>query len=129
MFKNDKEKQSQSQTVIGPSVKVEGNLKGVGNLLIEGNVKGSISTDQDITVGSDAEVEANISASNATIAGKVNGAITVSGHLNVMSSAKIKGDVSTKTLAVESGAHLDGMVTMTQEKPKPLVQPENEHQK
>ena len=104
--------QSSSQTVIGPSVKVEGELKGVGNLLIEGSVKGTLTTDQDLSIGPKAMVEANISANNVSIAGKVSGEISVSGHLEVKATAIIEGDIRSQTLSVESGAQINGQINM-----------------
>lgn len=101
-----------AETVIGPSVKIEGDLKGVGNVIVEGFLNGSLSTDKDVTVGSKAEIKANITAQNATIAGTINGSVTVNEHLSIKSGAVINGDIKTKSISVESGARLNGMISM-----------------
>lgn len=101
-----------SETIIGPAVKVEGDLKGVGSVIIEGILKGSISTDKNVSIGEKAEIEADITANNATVAGTINGSIKVSSHLEVKASANIQGDISTKTIAIESGARINGRLTM-----------------
>lgn len=103
---------AQAETVIGPSVKVEGDLKGVGNVLIEGILSGTLSTDKDVTIGEGAQIQANITAQNATIAGTINGSITINGHLTIKSTAKISGDINTKTIAVESGSRINGHLKM-----------------
>ena len=101
-----------AETVIGPSVKIEGDLKGVGNVLIEGTLNGNLSTDKDVTIGDKAKVKATIQASNATVAGNMNGSLQINGHLTIKSTATITGDISTKTIAVESGARINGMLKM-----------------
>ncbi len=114
MFQKDSPEKSSSsaETVIGPSVKVEGDLKGVGSVIIEGELKGLISTDKEVTIGDNAIVHASIDANKASIAGKVTGNITVKDHLEITSSAKIDGDIKTKTISIESGATINGGLSM-----------------
>ena len=103
---------AQAETVIGPSVKVEGDLKGVENVLVEGMLTGTLTTDKDVTIGQGAQIQASITAQNATIAGTINGAVTIHGHLTIKATAKISGDINTKTIAVESGARINGHLKM-----------------
>lgn len=119
--------QGDAATVIGPAVKVEGDLRGTGNILVEGTVTGNLSTDKDITVGEKADIKANLSAMNASIAGTVNGSLVVSGHLVIKSSAKITGDITTKTIAVESGARINGHLKMGEQNGK-AHQPNQQNQ-
>src|SRR5690606_24220127 len=102
-----------AETVIGPSVKIEGDLKGVGNVIVEGFLTGNLSTDKDVTVGDKAEIKANINAQNASIAGTINGSVTINEHLSLKSSALINGDIKTKSISVERGARINGQITMT----------------
>jgi len=115
MFKQGSEPSSESpsaETIIGPSVKVEGDLNAVGNVIVEGFVNGKLSSDKDITIGSEAEVTADIKANNATIAGVVKGTISVTGHLTLESTAKISGDIKTGTISVKNGAEMNGQLSM-----------------
>lgn len=114
MFQKDSPQVSSStaETVIGPSVKVEGDLQGVGSVIVEGELKGTLTTDKDVTVGSGAKVDASIDANSAKISGSVNGNISVKDHLDVTSSAKIAGDIKTKTISIESGATINGQLSM-----------------
>jgi len=99
-------------TVIAQGVRVEGQFKSDGNVVIEGEVKGSVATSQHLVVGQHAVITAEVSAGSADIAGVVEGNVTVSGRLEIRSSAEIHGNVSVGDLVVESGAVINGKLTM-----------------
>lgn len=107
------------ETVIGPSVKVDGNFKGQGNIIVEGVVHGSLKTDKDITVGQNAKISANVTAANAKISGEVKGSIKIKGRLELMETARVFGDIETEVLSVEPGAILNGKCMMVKETPAP----------
>ncbi|MBU1037139.1 polymer-forming cytoskeletal protein [Patescibacteria group bacterium] len=127
MFKSeDKTKQSQNvETIIGPSVKVEGDFAGNGDMIIEGIVLGNLKTKNFLRVGKDAKIKADVEALNAYVAGEITGNLTIKESLELTATAKITGDVETKQLAVEKGAYLNGRVTMdlqaADQQPKPSV--------
>ena len=100
------------ETIIGPSVKVEGDFKGEGDLIIEGVLIGNIKTKNNLKIGANAIIQANISANNAFISGKVKGNIHIKGKLELSSTALILGDVKTQVLSMESGALIKGNIDM-----------------
>ena len=104
-----------SETIIGPSVVVEGNFKGDGNVIIEGEVRGGIKTKQDVRVGIQATVKASIDSTNAVVAGEVIGNIKVKEKLELLASAKVSGDVIAKELKIEPGAKVNGSIKMEDE--------------
>ena len=106
------------ETIIGPSVKVEGNFAGEGNVIVEGILKGTLKTKQNLKVGSGAKISANIQAQNAIIAGEVKGNIKVGEKIELKSTAKIFGDIDCKTLAIENGALFQGKCSMVPEEHK-----------
>ena len=83
MFKKQEEKEREKpkkdtlETVIGPSVKLEGTFKSDGNILIEGEVVGKIETSCDLRAGENSKIVADIKAKNAIIAGEVKGNVEV----------------------------------------------------
>jgi len=107
MFKKDTGL-DEIETVIGPSVQVEGNFIANGNVVIEGTVSGSVRTEKNLKVGSEAKIFASVSADNAFIAGEIQGNVTCHGSLELASSAKIFGDIKTNMLMVATGAVLIG---------------------
>ncbi len=97
-------------TVIARGVKVEGDFTSQGDVQIEGEVHGHVSTSGLLTVGSEAKLKADVSAEEAVIAGLVEGNVTVKKRLELKSTAKILGDITCETVAVEEGATMHGKV-------------------
>jgi len=106
MFK--KEGGDEIETIIGPSVQVEGNFVANGDIVVEGVVSGNIKTAKNLRIGKDAKIFANISAANALIAGEVQGNVKIKENLELTDTAKIFGDVKTKILNISPGACLHG---------------------
>lgn len=102
-------------TVIGATVKVDGNFVGSGDVIVEGHVSGTLKTSKNLVIGPQATIKADVEAANIEIAGEIRGQVKCSGKLAVAASGKIFGNVDTKTIAVEHGATIHGKVTMTGE--------------
>lgn len=101
-----------SETIIGPSVRVEGDFKGEGDLIIEGILVGTLNTKNNLKIGENAVLEASIKANNAFIAGRVKGNINIKGKLEITGSAVIIGDIKAGLLSIDSGALIQGNVSM-----------------
>ena len=105
-----------AETFIGPSVKLEGNFSGDGDVVVEGILVGTLNTRGDVRIGGNAVIEAAVSAKNATVAGKIKGNLNISNELKLTGTASITGDIRTGSLAVEQGAVLNGKILMGKEK-------------
>ncbi|MFA6215300.1 MAG: polymer-forming cytoskeletal protein [Patescibacteria group bacterium] len=106
MFKKDGG--DEIETIIGPSVQVEGNFVANGDIIIEGVVSGSIKTEKNLRVGAGAKIYADIAAANALIAGEIQGNIKIKDNLELTNTAKVFGDIKTQVLTVAAGAALIG---------------------
>ena len=116
------------ETVIGPSVQVEGNFVANGDVVIEGMVSGSIKTAKNLRVGENAKIFANITAANAIIAGEVQGNIKIENTLELTNTSKIFGDVKTDVILIASGASLHGKCSAGPEK-KARLEKIDDHEK
>ncbi len=120
MFKNNQENYDNAEniqdqdveTIIGPSVKLEGNLIGEGNISIYGNVSGKIETKGNLLVGDSAKIKAEINAANISIAGLVEGNINSSQKLEIIENGKVIGDISSQMLSIAPGALFSGQSNM-----------------
>ncbi len=114
MFNKDQPSipQKNVETIIGPSVKLEGKFKGEGDLVVEGILIGSLETKKNLKVGANAIVQANVRADNTFVSGKIKGNISVKGKLEITSKAIILGDIKAKIISIESGGLLHGKIAM-----------------
>lgn len=101
-------------TIIGSTIKIEGDLVSNGNILVEGEVLGTLKTEKNLTVGHGAKVNADVKASSALVSGEVNGNISVDEKIELSESANITGDIAAKILVIKPGATFNGKCTMTE---------------
>lgn len=100
------------ETIVGPSVKVEGDFVSEGNVVIEGQVNGTVKTSKHLRVEEGAKIAANVAAESALISGEVRGNVKVNSTLELTPTAKVYGDVEAKTLIVAAGAIIHGRCIM-----------------
>lgn len=101
-------------TLIGRQTEIQGTLRVVQSVRIDGKVIGNIeaSKDQAITVviGQEGEVQGDVIASRVIVAGKVSGNIDAYDRVELMASSLVQGDVKYGSIAVEHGARLLGLL-------------------
>jgi len=114
------------QNVIGKGTIIQGNIVAEGDLLIEGTVRGDVTTKTRLIVGPTCVVEGNIVADYAEVAGQVKGTVQALGLLIIKSSSMIDGDVLTKNLNVESGSTFNGRFTVGSVSTTSVAGPKNE---
>jgi cytoskeletal protein CcmA (bactofilin family) len=114
MFSQQKEREDGQnvETVVGPSLKVKGNFQGKGNIIVEGEVEGSLKTDSFVYIGNKAKVTANVEAKTAKIGGIITGNLKIYEHVDIIGSAQIYGDIQCASLSVEKGAKINGKCIM-----------------
>ena len=113
MFKSDGSTGKSGDTVIGAAVKVEGNFVGEGNVIVEGQLQGTLKTKHNVMIGAGAIVKANVEAHDVHLAGELHGNAKVSGKLVLASTAKLNGNIEASSLTVEEGATLNGKCIMS----------------
>lgn len=100
------------ETVVGPSVNVEGDFASEGNIIVKGSVAGSVHTSRHLSVEQGAKIMANVRAGSAKVAGEVKGNMKVKEAIELTATARIMGDLEAKILVVEAGALIYGKVMM-----------------
>lgn len=99
---------------IGKSVQIFGEVKGSEDLVVDGVVEGTITlNDSRLTVGSNARVQANVSARDVIILGALTGDIIATGRVELRAGANLKGDIRAARLSVEENAVLSGKVELS----------------
>lgn len=103
---------SYAETVVGPSVKIEGDLVSDGDIKIDGLVNGKVKTSKNLFIGPSAKIEADVQAGSVTVAGSVNGNVKAGDLLVILQTGKVIGDLECRSVAIEEGAYFSGKCSM-----------------
>ncbi|MGB0682856.1 MAG: bactofilin family protein [Magnetovibrionaceae bacterium] len=93
-------------SLISTDLTVVGDLKSDGEIQIDGRINGDICSDS-LLVGESAIVTGEIVADRVTVHGAVNGQIRAR-KVNLAKTARVVGDILHDSLAIETGAFLEG---------------------
>ena len=104
--------QDDVETIVGPSVHVEGDFASEGNILVKGSVSGNVKTSKLLTVEHGARILANVRSGDAHVSGEIKGNVRVQERLELTASAQILGDIICTVLVVEPGALIQGKINM-----------------
>src|SRR5271157_198840 len=118
---------SSEVATIGKSVVVKGELSGNEDLVIDGDVEGSITLrGQTLTVGPNGRVRANIEARNVILYGRVDGDIRATERVELRKSASLSGNISTARISIEDGAFFKGGIDIQKPEAAPKVEPKSQ---
>jgi cytoskeletal protein CcmA (bactofilin family) len=96
---------------IGKSVVIKGELSGSEDLYLDGQVEGNILLKgNNLTVGPNGQVKANVDAKGVIVQGKLEGNLHATDRVELRKSAIVTGDIATQRIAIEEGAYLKGKV-------------------
>ncbi len=99
---------------IGKSISIKGDLTGNEDMVIEGKVEGKVDLpNNQLTVGANGTVRAEISAKAVVVVGRVAGNVQGSERVEIQGTGVVEGDVSAPRLVVAEGAVLNGAIKMT----------------
>lgn len=104
---------SKSVSVIGPTLVFKGELSADEDLIIEGQIEGTIAHHKKhLTVGEQGRVMADIHASSVIVLGKVVGDIHSETIVSLTKSSNVKGNIFCSRISMEDGAMFEGRIEM-----------------
>lgn len=106
-------------TVVGKGARIEGNLISAGSLRIDGQIKGKITAEGDVTLSPQSEVEADIKAANVIVGGVFKGNIVAGNKAELSRGGSVDGNITSKALVVAEGASFTGQSIMDGSQPSP----------
>ncbi len=99
--------------VIGPKIRFKGELVGEEDLLIQGQIDGTIDLKgNNLTIGKQGVIKANILAKTVTIEGNVEGDVFGQERIAIRSSSNVKGNLVAERVVLEDGAKFRGSIDM-----------------
>lgn len=102
--------------IIGRSIKINGDVKGDEDLVIEGDVSGTVELrNHSLTVGKEGTVKADIYARAITVDGTTDGDLFASERIAIRASANVRGNLLAPRVSLEDGARFKGSVEMDQQ--------------
>ena len=114
MFQSNKTNSNLS-SILGPKLKIDGNINVNGDLLIYGQVNGSILCKGTVNSAKDSVVKGNIHAKNATVNGKIEGDLEVEMKATLGNGSHLEGNLQASIITIEEGARFDGMCHMVKD--------------
>ena len=100
-------------SVVGPSIIVQGDMTGDEDLVVQGRVEGSISLKKNlVTVGKDGRVNATVNAQSIRIEGTVEGELHGREQVIVTRTGSVSGNIVAPRVTLEDGCRFKGAIDM-----------------
>jgi len=118
MFSKNKARTANIDTVIGRNTTLEGDVYFAGGLHVEGVIQGDLIANNKeksiLILTQKGRIEGDIRGTAVVLDGEVLGNVTASVSLELAHHARVKGNVSYKTLEMEGGAVMNGVLSQLQ---------------
>ena len=95
---------------LGRDLLIEGDIHSKETIRIDGQYRGTLKSQQEVTLGVSAEVEGKIHAPVIRVSGKFKGTLHASQLIQLLGEAKVKGDLVTPPggLSIDKGGLFEG---------------------
>jgi cytoskeletal protein CcmA (bactofilin family) len=109
--------------VIGPAMNIKGEIHAREQLVVDGEVEGSMQSESQLTVGPSGKVRANIKAREVIIFGSVRGNIEVAEKIAIREQGSLVGDIKAAGVSIDDGAYFKGSIDIVRPEPKVSTKP------
>ena len=116
---NENEMTSNNINLIGQGTEITGDIVCNGDLRIDGNLTGNITSKGKVVIGETGTIKGEIICKNSDISGIIEGKVSVMELLSLKATSRINGDIATSKLAIEPGSRFTGYCNMSSESEKP----------
>lgn len=102
--------------IIGPSIHINGDLRGEEDLIIEGEVSGTVLLKKNgLTIGSQGKVTADVYAHTINVDGFMEGDLYGAERISIRKTAEVRGNITSPRVSLEDGARFKGSIEMDPE--------------
>jgi cytoskeletal protein CcmA (bactofilin family) len=99
-------------SVLGPSLKFKGDLVADEDLVVQGQIEGSILHTRSLTIGAQGRMNGDIKARRITVEGTVDGDLYALESVVLRAGAIVRGNVFANKVSVAEGARFSGRIDM-----------------
>lgn len=109
---------SDKASILGPTLKFKGELSSQEDLVIHGQIEGTVGPAPKVTIGPEATIKGGITAEVIVVEGNVEGDLKAHTSITVRAKARVRGNLEAPTINVTDGATLNGNIKM---EPRPAA--------
>lgn len=103
---------TERMSILPPTLRFKGELSADEDLLIQGQIEGTIKHTQRVTVGKEGKVKASISAQVIKVEGTVEGDLHAERSVYVEDSGNLRGNIHAPSVCLVEGSKFNGAVDM-----------------
>jgi cytoskeletal protein CcmA (bactofilin family) len=107
----------EGSSVLGPTIRFIGELSAGEDLVVHGQVNGSIAQGTRVTVGPKGFVTADIHSVHIDVEGRVEGNLMATKSVTVHETASLRGNITAPAVSIQPGAVFSGMIDMDAARP------------
>jgi len=115
--------QKKQSAVIGPSMSIKGEIRSREELIVDGEVEGTLESQSSITVGPNGKVRSNIKAREVIVYGSVRGNVEVAEKIAIREQGSLVGDIKAAGISIDDGAYFKGSIDIVRPEPKVTTKP------
>jgi len=105
---------SPAKAVLGKSVVFKGQIQSREDLIIEGEVEGTIEMPEHrLTIAADGDVHANVNAREIEVIGSIEGRLEAVDKVYIRRGAKFIGDIHAAGIIIEDGGYIKGNIDLS----------------
>jgi cytoskeletal protein CcmA (bactofilin family) len=103
---------SDRASILGPTLRFKGELSASEDLVIHGQIEGSIGPAPKVTIGPEAHVKAGVTADVIVVEGRVEGDLKAQVSIAVRPKANVRGNLEAPVVNIAEGAKFNGSIKM-----------------
>lgn len=99
-------------SIIGAGTKIKGDIHSQGTIRLEGEVEGTVRSEDTIVVHDTGHIKADLFAGQVVISGEVHGNVSAQDRLEITSQARVFGDITAPRISIAEGVVFEGKCAM-----------------
>jgi cytoskeletal protein CcmA (bactofilin family) len=103
---------SDRASILGPTLRIKGELSASEDLVIHGQIEGSVGPAPRVTIGPEAHVKAGVTADVIVVEGRVEGDLKAQVSIAVRPKANVRGNLEAPVVNIAEGATFNGGIKM-----------------
>ena len=105
-----------TKAVLGKNVILEGHIRSQEDLIIEGEVEGTIDMiEHRLTIAANGKVRANVKVREIEVLGSIRGKIEAADKVYIRKSAQLVGDIHSAAIIIEDGGYIKGSIELSRQ--------------